>query len=88
MTASLYKTEAEIAGLVGLSTDDWKHVADVLEKRGLPRKMSLFGNRRYWPAVKAWLDRDNGLMQDAPPLARDGEENHHYEPPRKQRARA
>jgi hypothetical protein len=30
-------------------------------KHGFPRKQALFGNRRYWPSVKAWLDKHHGL---------------------------
>jgi hypothetical protein len=30
-------------------------------RQGFPRKSKLFGGRRYKPAVKAWLDRHNGL---------------------------
>ena len=29
--------------------------------KGFPQKQALWGNRRYWPAVKAYLDRTNGL---------------------------
>jgi hypothetical protein len=36
-----------------------------LEKNyGFPKKSPLFGGRRYWPAVKTWLDRHNGLTMD------------------------
>lgn len=38
-----------------------------------PRKQELFGDRRYWPAVKAWFDARNGLTMSAP------------EPPRRER---
>lgn len=33
-------------------------------KYGFPRKQPLFAGRRYWPAVKAWLDKRNGLPTD------------------------
>lgn len=88
MTASLYLPEHEIARRVGMKTDEWEATAIVLERDGLPQRDPLFGERRYWPAVRAFLDHRAGLRQDAPPLAPDGEENHHYEPSRKQRARA
>ena len=87
MTAALYKSEAEIAKLVGLPVVLWKDTATVLERDGLPQKDPVFDNRRYWPAVQAWLDHRAGLRQDAPPLAPDGEENFDYEPS-KRRARA
>lgn len=88
MTAALYKPEAEIARLVGMTTDEWEATATVLERSGLPQRDPLFGERRYWPAVRAFLDRRAGLMQDARiSLSPDGEEDHHYELSRK-RARA
>lgn len=33
---------------------------------GFPQKSRFWGGRRYWPAVQAWLDRQNGLNLDAP----------------------
>jgi hypothetical protein len=39
-------------------------------KYGFHRKQPLFGGRRYWPAVKAWLDKHNGLPADATPRRR------------------
>lgn len=42
-----------------------KHMRKILpgleSNYGFPRKQPLFGDRRYWPAVKAWLDKRNGL---------------------------
>jgi hypothetical protein len=37
-----------------------------------PQKQKLYGDRRYWPAVKAYFDRLGGLTMDAPtpPLER------------------
>lgn len=45
-----------------------------MEKSGLPRPDPLFGQRRYWPAVRAFLDRRAGMAQSLAPLTRDGEE--------------
>lgn len=55
----------------------WDGIARVLERDGLPPRDPLFGNRRFWPSVQAWLRRRNGLTS---PLgdsgfAPDGEEN-------------
>lgn len=36
-----------------------------------PRKQELWGGRRYWPAVKAWMDTRNGLMMNAPEPRRE-----------------
>jgi hypothetical protein len=71
---ALYKTEEEIAALIGLGVDKWRDIAHVLEKSGLPRRDPLFGKRRYWPAVRAFLDRRYGLGV-AHPLVPDGKEN-------------
>jgi hypothetical protein len=42
------------------------HMFDLDRSKGFPQKQALWGNRRYWPAVKAYLDRTNGLKMDAP----------------------
>lgn len=34
---------------------------------GFPRKQKLWGDRRYWPAVKDYFDRQHGLKVDASP---------------------
>jgi hypothetical protein len=81
----LYKTDTEIAELVGVGEKKWRANARVLEKSGLPAGDPLFAGRRYWPAVKAFLDRRNGLG-GASALVTDGEENWD-EPPRRQRKR-
>ncbi|MBY0300079.1 MAG: hypothetical protein K2X71_29260 [Methylobacterium sp.] len=54
----LYPDEAEIARAVLGSNraKAWTGLAVVLERGGLPRIDPLFGGR-YWPAVKAFLDR-------------------------------
>jgi hypothetical protein len=40
--------------IVGLS---WLNQLDRDRGSGFPQKQALWGNRRYWPAVRAWLDR-------------------------------
>lgn len=52
---------------------EWKALAGLLEAAGLPKIDPLFGGR-YVPAVKAFLDRHNGLMVSAP-IAPDGPEH-------------
>jgi hypothetical protein len=78
----LYLTEGEIAARVGMSERDWEAAARVLERAGLPKGDPVFNGRRYWPAVKAYLDRRNGLVANSPlaergdqALGPDGEEN-------------
>lgn len=41
------------------------HMFDRAPAKGFPQKQALWGNRRYWPAVKAYFDRMNGLKLDA-----------------------
>jgi hypothetical protein len=71
----LFLTEGEIALRLGLSAIKWQSIASALEKSGLPKADPLFGNRRYFPAVIAFLDRRAGLSHDASSLVLDGEEN-------------
>jgi hypothetical protein len=84
----LFLTEGEIAMRVGVSSPDWQAAAYVLEKSGLPRPDPLFGQRRYWPAVRAFLDRRAGMAQSLAPLTRDGEEHWGDDRGPKSRARA
>ncbi|KTS11075.1 hypothetical protein SB2_07510 [Methylobacterium radiotolerans] len=53
----------------------WDGVATVLERDGLPKRDPLFGNRRYWPAVEAFLRRRNGIASPSGGSAPDGEED-------------
>lgn len=57
----LFLTDPEIAKLLGMAPAQWQATAIVLERSGLPRKDPQFGDRRYWPAVRAYLDRRAGL---------------------------
>lgn len=68
----LYLTDAELYRKLGVPRATAKPVIEILEKKnGFPRKEQLFGGRRYWPAVKAWLDRHNGLSMASLPQRRD-----------------
>jgi hypothetical protein len=82
---SLYLTEDAIADRVGVTAEKWHENARVLERAGLPKPDPLFDGRRYWPAVKAFLDRRNGIGGASSALAPDGEENWHE---RRARAKA
>ncbi|WP_245443989.1 hypothetical protein [Microvirga sp. KLBC 81] len=77
----LYPTEDQIARAV-LPPDNvksWDGIAAVLEKRGFPQIDPLFGGR-YWPAVKAFLDRRHGLTDATP--AQDLEELENWNAPK------
>lgn len=77
----LFLTDGEISERVlgpGCA-DQWLGMAAVLEREGLPRPDRLFDNRRYWPAVRAFLDRRAGLSPTLVPdevgFPPDGKEN-------------
>lgn len=72
----LYLSEADTASRVMGSTKraEWAGIAAVLERHGLPRIDPMFGGR-YWPAVRSYLDRRNGLGVAGATYAVDGEEN-------------
>lgn len=77
-STDLFVTEAECAERMGLSTEQFKMALPAAAKAGFPMPDQLFANRRYWPAVKAWLDRRYGLNQPsaiASPPGLDGNEN-------------
>jgi hypothetical protein len=62
----LYPDEKEIARLVlGGRAKNWKAIAQLDERRGLPPIDVLHGGR-YWPAVKRFYDNFNGLTNEGP----------------------
>jgi hypothetical protein len=66
----LFLLDSELIRRLGVPEKVLRPILPGLESRyGFPRKQALFGNRRYWPAVKAWLDKHNGLP-DPSKLAR------------------
>lgn len=63
----LYLLDSELIRRLGVPDKVLRPILPELEtKHGFPRKQALFGGRRYWPAVKLWLDKHNGLIVDAP----------------------
>lgn len=61
----LYLTDAELIRRIGVPEKTMRSMLPGLEKNyGFPKKSPLFGERRYWPAVKSWLDMHNGLTVD------------------------
>jgi len=59
--SGLYWTDKQIAAELGVSYDYWLKQAPGLERAGLPKRDPKFANRRRWSAVKAWLDRHDGI---------------------------
>jgi hypothetical protein len=67
----LYLLDSELIRRLGVPDKVMRRMLPALEtKYGFPRKQPFFGGRRYWPAVKAWLDKHNGLMIDPTDLPR------------------
>jgi hypothetical protein len=70
---TLYITDAELIRRMGVPEKIARPVLLALDndrRSGFPKKQELWGNRRYWPAVKAYLDRTNGLTMAASPNQR------------------
>ena len=83
----LYPSDTEIAReLFGTGKDalaSWKAAAAIWSRHGLPNA-DPFTGRRYWPAVRAFLDRRAGLRDDQP-VAMDGRETFDVDAPRPRR---
>lgn len=70
---TLWVTDAELIRRLGVPERPARvaiHALDANPRSGFPRKQKLWGDRRYWPAVRAYLDRTNGLTMAAPPPQR------------------
>lgn len=63
---ALFVTETQCAERLGLTTEQFKIALPAATKSGLPAPDELFANRRYWPAVKGWLDRRYGMGGNDP----------------------
>lgn len=66
---TLYITDAELIRRMGVPEKIARAALRELDRQrqsGFPQKQALFGGRRYWPAVRAYLDRMNGVKVDAP----------------------
>jgi hypothetical protein len=69
----LYLLDSELIRRIGVPEKTMRSMLPALEsKYNFPRKQPLFGGRRYWPAVKAWLDKHNGLTMDPSANTRRG----------------
>lgn len=67
----LYLLDSELIRRLGVPEKVLRPMLPALESKfGFPPKQPLFGGRRYWPAVKAWLDKHNGLTVGAPKTTR------------------
>lgn len=65
----LYVTDLELIELLGVPPHIGSQAIEMLDRdrrSAFPPKQKLWGNRRYLPAVRAWLDANNGLKMDLP----------------------
>lgn len=59
----LYVLDVELYEILGVPEKIMRRRLPELEaKFGFPRKQKLFGDRRYLPAVEAWLNKHNGIL--------------------------
>lgn len=61
---TLYVTDAELIRRLGVPEKVARaaiRALDLDRSSGFPQKKKLWGDRRYWPAVKAYMDRTSGL---------------------------
>lgn len=74
---TLYITDAEVIRRMGVPEKVARVALHELDRdprrTGFPQKDRLFGNRRYWPAVRAWLDRHNRIKLEPSKPRRDHE---------------
>jgi hypothetical protein len=64
----LYVTDAELIRRMGVPEKIARRIITALDndrKSGFPKKDKFFGDRRYWPAVKAYLDKRNRVSMEA-----------------------
>lgn len=70
----LFPDEAVIAtAVLGNDAALWPSIALSLERKGLPKAHPVVG-KRYWPAVRAWFDKEHGIGRA--PHTPDGDEDH------------
>jgi hypothetical protein len=72
----LYVTDAELIRRMGVPERTARMAIRGLDQNprsGFPKQQKLWGNRRYWPAVQAYLERTGGVNLDPPQPASRGE---------------
>ena len=65
---TLYVTDAELIRRMGVPEKIARKIIlslDADRRSGFPPKDPFFGGRRYWPAVKAYLDKRNRVIVEA-----------------------
>jgi hypothetical protein len=59
----LFVSDKELYRRLGVGPKTGMIAVRALEPHGFPRKQPLFGKKRYWPAVRFFLDRYYGLIE-------------------------
>jgi hypothetical protein len=72
---TLWVNDAELIRRLGIPEKKGRRYLRLLDKNngrdsGFPQKNEFWDNRRYWPAVREFMDRTNGLIIDASPHRR------------------
>jgi hypothetical protein len=70
---TLYITDAEMIRRMGVPEKIARAAIQRFDddpRSKFPQKQKLFGDRRYWPAVKAYLDHINQVKSDVPETRR------------------
>jgi hypothetical protein len=65
---TLYVSDAEIARRLGLPINRGRVMLRALAAHpAFPKPDKLLGDKRYWPAVKQFLDKRNGVTVETSP---------------------
>ncbi len=67
---TLWVTDAEMIRRMGVPEKIARvtiHMLDRNPSSGFPKKQKSWGDRRYWPAVRQWLDKLNNVPPSRPP---------------------
>lgn len=66
----LFITDGELIDLLGVPPDVARPVLAEMDRKHaqyrFPQKQPMWGDRRYRPAIEAWLEQHHGLKIDAP----------------------
>jgi hypothetical protein len=76
IASALYVDDAELRRRINpkMGMERFRAALKAAEAQGFPKERALWGGR-YWPAVRAWLDRECGIAHNAGGDGVDGPEN-------------
>lgn len=83
-----FVTDSEIARRWGVGEKTARVAIRALEMYShFPKRDPLFGNRRFWPAVRAFMLARSGVSMTGPPEPIDGKEDFNADPANNRRRR-